>query len=172
MLKTLAGHVGPVLSMAITPDGVTAYSGGQDKTIRAWNLADGKLLRTLCRPAPVTAIAIVPGGQSLLTGGSDGTVRWLDAADGRERMSRKWHNGAVLDLAAFVDSPSTTVRIVSVAEDGTARVGTLNVQRLGGTSATRAGWSQGRSPSVGHHFRWPDDCHRRGRRDRQIVGRT
>ena len=125
VLKALAGHVGPVLSMAITPDGVTAYSGGQDKTIRAWNLADGKLLRSFAGPAPVTAIAIVPGGQSLLTGGSDGTVRWLDAADGRERLSRKWHNAAVLDLAAFVESPSSTLRVVSVAEDGTARVGTL-----------------------------------------------
>jgi WD40 repeat protein len=122
LLKTLAGHVGPVLSMAIAPDGVTAYSGGQDKTIRAWNLADGKLLRSLAGPGPVTAIAIVPGGQSLLTGGSDGTVRWLDAADGRERTARKWHSGSVLNLTAFVDSPSTAVRILSVGEDGTARV--------------------------------------------------
>jgi WD40 repeat protein len=125
VLKTLMGHVGPVLSIAFTRDGVTAYSGGQDKTIRAWNVADGKLLRTFTGPAPVTAIAIVPGGQSLLTGASDGTVRWLDAADGRERMSRKWHNAAVLELAVFMGSPSTTVRALSVAEDGTARRSTL-----------------------------------------------
>jgi WD40 repeat protein len=125
LLKELAGHVGSVLSVAIASDGKTAFSGGQDKTIRAWNLADGKLLRTFTGPAPVTAIAIVPGGQSVLTGASDGTVRWLDALDGRERMSRRWHTGAVLDLAAFIGSPPTTMRALSVAADGTARVGTV-----------------------------------------------
>jgi WD40 repeat protein len=123
--KTLVGHAGPALSLAVAPDGVTAYSGGQDKTIRVWNLAEGKLLRTLAGPVPVTAVAIVPGGESVLSGGSDGTVRWLDAADGRERISRKWHNGAVLELAAFMDSPSTQVRVASAAEDGTARYCTL-----------------------------------------------
>ena len=123
--KSLIGHAGPVLSLAITADGVTAYSGGQDRTIRVWNLAEGKLLRTLIGPVPVTAVAIASGGESLVCGGSDGTVRWLNSADGRERISRKWHNGAVLDLAAFVDSPLTSVRIVSAGADGTARVGTL-----------------------------------------------
>ncbi len=125
VLKTLAGHGGPILALVLAPDGSTAYSGGEDRTIRVWNLAEGKLLRTFTAPTPVTALAMVPGGKVLLWGGSDGTVRWLDAADGRERILRKWHNGAVLDLAVFTDSPSGAVRIVSAAADGAVRVCTL-----------------------------------------------
>ncbi len=123
--KSLAGHGGPILSMALAPDGGTAYSGGQDKTIRVWNLAEGKLLRTLIRPVPVTAVAIVSGGTSLIHGGADGTIRWLDSADGRERLLMKGHTGAVLDLAVLTDSPGG-MRIVSTAEDGTARIWTID----------------------------------------------
>jgi len=42
-------------ALAVAPGGATAYSGSQDKTIRVWNLVDGKLLRTLIQPAPVLA---------------------------------------------------------------------------------------------------------------------
>ena len=130
--KSLAGHRGPILSMAVAPDGLTAYSGGQDKTIRVWNLAEGKLVRTLIGPVAVTAVAIVPGGASLVSGGGDGTIRWLDSADGRERLLMKGHTGAVLDLAVLPISPGG-IRIVSAAEDGTARIWTI--EHTGGTPA-------------------------------------
>ena len=42
LAKSLPGHGGPVLALAVAPDGATAYSGGQDKTIRVWNLAGGE----------------------------------------------------------------------------------------------------------------------------------
>ena len=74
LLKTLAGHVGPVLSLAVAPDGVTAYSGGQDKTIRVWNLAEGKLLRSFDRAG---------AGD----GGGDRSRRAI-ALDRRERRNR------------------------------------------------------------------------------------
>ena len=66
----MAGHGGPILSLAVAPDGLTAYSGGQDKTIRVWNLGEGKLLRTLNGPMPVTALAIASGGTTLFSGGA------------------------------------------------------------------------------------------------------
>ena len=114
-------------------DGLTAYSGGQDKTIRVWNLAEGKLLRTLIGPVPVTAVAIVPGGASLISGGSDGTIRWLDSADGRERQLMKGHTGAVLDLAVLSDSPGRHAYCVG----GGRRHGTNldGRDRAGGTPA-------------------------------------
>ena len=37
----LTGHDGEVFSMAITPDGALAVSGGSDRTVRVWDLAAG-----------------------------------------------------------------------------------------------------------------------------------
>jgi WD40 repeat protein len=122
--KTLSGHGGAVWSLAVAADGTTAYSGGQDKTIRVWNLREGKLLKTLGHPAEVTALAIAPGGPTLVTGGGDGVVRWLESANGRERIALRGHTAAVRELALL--PPSTGgIRVVSVSEDGTGRIWTL-----------------------------------------------
>jgi WD40 repeat protein len=121
LMKSLSGHAGAILSLAVAADGVTAYSGGQDKTIRLWNLAEGKLMRTLMGPLPVTALAVVPADRSLVYGGSDGTIRWLDAGDGRERAVLRGHTAAVVDLAVLSDTASG-LRVVSASEDGTARI--------------------------------------------------
>ncbi len=121
VVKTLAGHSGAILALAIAPDGLTAYSGGQDKTIRVWNLAEGRLLRTLSGPTPVTSLAIAVGGMTLFSGAPDGTIRWLDSADGRERLLLRGHNAAVTDLAVLASSAGA-VRFASASEDGTARI--------------------------------------------------
>jgi WD40 repeat protein len=121
MGKTLAAHTAPVQAVAVTPDGTTAYSGGQDKTIRAWSLADGKLLRTMIQPAPITALALSPDGKSLFTGGVDGRVRWIDPTDGREHAASHGHTATVLDLAVIAGSS----QVVAVSEDGTGRIWTL-----------------------------------------------
>ena len=176
LLKNLSGHGGPILcAWRSCPDGVTAFSGGQDKTIRVWNLAEGKLLRTLIGAVPVTAVAIVPGGESLLSGGSDGTVRWLDAADGRERISRKGHTAAVLDLAVLPDKSWKNSDHLGVRRRHSARgVDAQSSRRCydwrkdgwgGRNSAAGSIWSQGSGPVVSHYFRRCDDCHGRRRRD-------
>jgi WD domain, G-beta repeat len=45
-LRTLTGHSGPVISVAIAPDGRTALSGSRGKTLKLWDLASGKEQRT------------------------------------------------------------------------------------------------------------------------------
>ncbi len=121
LAKTMAGHAGAVLSLAVAPDRLSAYSGGQDKTIRVWNLAEGKMLRTLSGTTPVTALAIAAGGTTLFSGALDGNIRWLDAADGRERLVLRGHTAAVTDLAVLASSVSAP-RIASASEDGKVRI--------------------------------------------------
>ena len=46
-MRTLAGHSDMVHSIAVSPDGRWVASGSEDNTIKVWNAATGKLVRTL-----------------------------------------------------------------------------------------------------------------------------
>ncbi|MBK9015486.1 MAG: hypothetical protein IPM82_16265 [Saprospiraceae bacterium] len=68
------GHSGRILSIAFSPDGKYAASGSEDKSIRLWELADGKLIkawepyRDEVRKAPVFGVEFGVGGKYLLCG--------------------------------------------------------------------------------------------------------
>jgi WD40 repeat protein len=43
---TIHGHTGPVDAVAVTPDGRHVVSGSFDRTLRVWDLEDGKEILT------------------------------------------------------------------------------------------------------------------------------
>ena len=132
LARSLSAHAGPILSLAVAPDGTTAYSGGQDKTIRVWNLSDGKLLRTLIQPAPVTALAVVPGNATVASGGGDGVVRWLDGTDGHELSAGIGHAGRRAGARrAYLPrkAPSGSCRSLTTELDGSGRVPKTRIAR-------------------------------------------
>jgi len=45
-LRTLVGHTGEVLAVAVTRDGSLAISGCEDKTLKVWDVLSGACLRT------------------------------------------------------------------------------------------------------------------------------
>lgn len=61
-LKTMTGHRGSVLSLAVHPTGKLLLSVGQDRTIRTWNLVTAKRAYTTSTPAPVDIVKWTPGG--------------------------------------------------------------------------------------------------------------
>jgi WD40 repeat protein len=45
--RTLRGHSGLVRSLAYSPDGKHIVSGSYDSTVKVWNAATGKQVRTV-----------------------------------------------------------------------------------------------------------------------------
>lgn len=77
------GHVGNVLSVAVSPDGRLALSGGRDATVKLWEMSSGREIRTLVGHfAAVNGVAFSPDGKFVLSGSSDATLRLWDPATG------------------------------------------------------------------------------------------
>ncbi len=83
-LRTLEGHSGGISSVAIAPDGCRGLSGGDDRTLRLWDLTSGECLRTFeGHSAPVSSVAISPDGRWGLSGSGDKTLRMWDLSSGQ-----------------------------------------------------------------------------------------
>ncbi len=81
-------HTGAIWAQAIDAEGRYAVTGGEDRTVRIWSVADGKLLRTIWIPVgpdpvgTIRAVAISPDGSTIAAGGwtekmQGGTVVYL-----------------------------------------------------------------------------------------------
>ena len=134
--QILNGHVGWVNAVATgaLPDGTAVIvSGGTDRTVRVWRLADGAPVgEPLTGRDQVTAVAtgaladgtpvIISGGHAGFPGGYDGTVRVWRLADGvpvGEPLTG--HDGPVNAVATGA-LPDGTQIIVSGGTDSTVRV--------------------------------------------------
>jgi WD40 repeat protein len=75
-VTSLKGHSDRINSLAFSPDGKILASGSDDKTIKIWQLATGKLICTLTgHLAAVQSVAFSPNGLMLVSGSWDTTIK-------------------------------------------------------------------------------------------------
>ncbi|MBI3465185.1 MAG: hypothetical protein HY000_19340, partial [Planctomycetes bacterium] len=78
-VRALAGHTDQIFAVAFHPNGQLVASCSRDKSVRLWNLADGKELKNLTgHTHEVYSLAIASDGAILATAGADETVRLWD----------------------------------------------------------------------------------------------
>ena len=87
---TLEGHSKYVRSVAFSPDGKYVATGGDDKTIKLWEVSTKKVIKTLKgHVGEVTAVAFSPDGKYIVSGDNkeDSALKLWEVSSGREVRS-------------------------------------------------------------------------------------
>lgn len=125
IVQTLLGHEATITALAFGPGGARIVSGSQDKTVRVWELADGKvpqIARLAGHEQPITAVAMSADQAQVLSGGADGSVKLWNLADEKELMAFAGHTGAIVAVGMAAGnqplsaSADKTVRIWNAAD--------------------------------------------------------
>lgn len=140
-------------ALAFSPDQRRVASGDTNGVVKLWNVADGRLIRTIGHPQQVTAVAFTPDGRRLIT--AAGTVRSWDAETGRliHNFEESFRTTAVLAVSR------DGLRVVAGSDDAAAREWDIAsgrkvrdyVRDLGGGPILAAAFSQDRRLlAIGH----------------------
>ncbi len=87
-LFSLEAHDGWLRALAVSPDGKTAASVGNDQVVRLWSLTEGPpqlQTKLLGHEAHIYNVAFSPDGQSLVTADLKGVIKHWDLPSGRQQ---------------------------------------------------------------------------------------
>src|SRR3954453_3517474 len=94
------GHAEYVRSVAFSPDGTLFASGSNDNSVKIWDVASRRELRTLTGHTDhVLAIRFSSDGTLLATLGYDKTVRVWEVRSGQQQVTINAENGAFKAVA-------------------------------------------------------------------------
>ncbi len=137
----LVGHVGPVMSLAYSPDGRWLAAGNDnrdpaaDRTLFVWEVASGRLQHGLAAHRAITfGVAFGPDGRRLASCGGDATVKIWDRESGTLVATLTGHTQAVRGVAFSPDGTS----IAASGLDGRLLIWNAETGRLLADLAGRA----------------------------------
>ena len=98
------GHTLSITSVSITPDGKRAVSASRDKTLRVWDLASGKSLKTLNgHKDDVECVRITPDGKRAVSASKDETLKVWDLESRWCLKTLEGHTAGVHSLSITPD---------------------------------------------------------------------
>src|SRR5262245_6643223 len=120
---TLKGHTEALYAVAFSPDGKYVLTGSFDKTLKLWDAATGKEVKTFGGATGhqnlVLCTAFSPDGQMIASGSTDNTAKIWDVPGTRFNLELV-HSDAVNALALAPDGQ----RLAGAGKDGTLKVWT------------------------------------------------
>ena len=123
-----SGHTFDVYSVAYSPDGRTILSGSRDRTLKLWDVATGREIRTFIGHTDLIwgGVAYSPDGQKVLSGSVDKTIKLWDIMTGRVIRTFTGHNNVVSGIAFSPDGR----RIASCSWDRTIKIWETETGRI------------------------------------------
>ena len=108
-----------IRSVAITPNGQTIVTGGEDGQIQIWNGLSGQLEKTLpAHEDGIKTVAISADGNTIVTGGKDSRIKIWNRRSRQLERTLEGHEGEVNSVALSANGAI----IVSGAEDSLVNV--------------------------------------------------
>ena len=112
------GHVGNILTVAISDDGTTIASGGLDTFVRVWDARSGKIIDSLRgHRGAINSLQFKSGTRNLFSASSDRTVKLWDLREMSYVETLFGHGSEVNGIDVL-----TRERAVSCGRDGTLRL--------------------------------------------------
>jgi hypothetical protein len=111
------GHSGTVHCVVFSSDGNRAASGGDDRTIRVWEVTSGRQVACMTTRSEVTALAFSPDGKLLVSAGGDRLLHLWQLPSGKEVRVLRGHTGPPRAVAFAPDGN----RIASGGDDRSVR---------------------------------------------------
>lgn len=107
---------GPVRALALSPDGKTLASAGDDAAVQLWDAATGQPKNKLTGATDwLLALTFSPDGKSVIAGGYDGRLRSWDVASGKKGIEVPAQPAAPPKTPA---PPANVVHTVAFSPDG------------------------------------------------------
>jgi WD40 repeat protein/serine/threonine protein kinase len=124
---SFSGHEGSIHSVSLNMNGTLALSGGEDKSVRLWDITTGKCTHTFTGHEDiVTSVAMTRCGRYAISASNDTTLKLWNIESSANQITYKGHQKSVTCLA-----PSPNSRyLFSGSRDKTLKLWDLHHGRI------------------------------------------